>query len=436
MAGRYSFKSIWEDLALGELVLSFKLAVGPNKLLLAYSAVLATCLLGFLMDHIGKSVVVCSQNLPQYGLTAGQTELDLYIQHPEQTASFIDQYEDKGGRQGVFSTLWAFMASRFHHATTQLLNFGKTNIFENVEYVIGNIWQCFRAAAWAFYFHPFYSVIYFAFSFFVFAFIGGAICRCAALEFAQEERPGLFEAFQYAYEKYRSFLSAPLIPLGMVGIFSLVVLLIGLGGTIPVIGDLLLSLLFGFLLFFGLIIVLLGIGVAAGGLLLYPSIAYEGTNGLDSIGRSFSYVLNRPVRMFYYVFMSSAFGTFFYLILRLMIFIVLRFTYRLLGAGMAMAHHGDKIERVWVRPVFLNILNKASGATNWSETAASYVIYMFLLIIVGFLLAYIISYIFSAATIIYALMREKVDHVGYDQVYLHLEQVKGQTQPGKKNAAD
>ncbi len=434
MAGRYSFRSIWDDLALGELALSFKLAVGPNKLLLAYGAVLAACLLGFLMDQVSRSVRVCTQDRPQFGLLAGQTELDLYIQQPTQTQAFIDQVEDEAGRQGVFSTLWNFMTERFHHATIQLLNLGNANIFGNVEYVLTNIWQCFRAMVWAFRYHPFYSLIYFTFTFFVFTFIGGAICRCAALEFAQEERPGLFEAFHYAVEKYRSFLAAPLIPVGMVGAFSLVVLLIGLGSAVPWVGDLLLCLLFGFLLLFGLIIVLLAIGIAAGGLLLYPAIAYEGTNGLDSIGRSFSYVLNRPIRMVYYVFMASAFGTFFYLMLRLMIFFVLRFTYRLLEFGMALTRHDDKIERLWVRPDFLNILNKASGAATWSEAVAAYVIYLFLLIIIGFLLAYIISYVLSAATIIYALMRKKVDHVDYDQIYLYLEQVKQQSQPGKTNA--
>lgn len=434
MAGRYSFRSIWEDLALSELALSFKLAIGPNKLLLAYGAVLATCLLGFLMDQVSRSVVVSSQDQPQYGLTAGQTELDIYIQQPSQTAAFIEQFEAADERQGVFMTLWNFTTSRFHHATTQLLNLSNANIFGNVRDVLVDVWQCFRAMAWAMRFHPFYSVIFFLFSFFVFTIMGGAICRCAALEFAQEERPGLVEAFQYALEKYRSFLSAPLIPVGMVGIFSLVVLLIGLGSTIPWLGDLLLSLLFGFLLLFGLIIVLLAIGIAAGGFLLYPAIAYEGTNGLDSIGRSFSYVLNRPIRMFYYVFMATAFGTFFYLILRMMIFFVLRFTYRLLEMGMALAQQGDKIERIWVRPDFLNILNKAPGAAGWSESVAAYVVYLFLLIIVGFLLAYIISYVLSAATIIYALMRKKVDLVDYDQIYLHLEQVKQQSQPGKKNA--
>lgn len=418
------------------MVLSFKLAIGPIKLLLAFGAVLAVCLLGFIMDQCSSSVLVCSQNRPEYGLHAGQTELDLYIQDPSQTDAFIEQFRRTADKQGVFSTLWNFTTSRFHEATTQLLNLGRANIFENVSYVLSNIWKCFRAVIWAIRFHPFYSIVYFAFLFFVFAFIGGAICRCAALEFAQEERPGLFEAFHYAVEKYRSFLSAPLIPIGLVAIFSLVVLLIGLGAAIPWIGDFLLSILFGFLLFFGLIIVLLAIGVAAGGLLLYPAIAYEGTSGLDSIGRSFSYVLNRPVRMLYYVFMSSAFGTFFYLMLRLMIFIVLRFTYRLLEMGMGLAGKGDKIERVWVRPEFLNILNKASGAATWSESFASFVIYLFLLILIGFLLAYIISYVFSAATIIYALMRKKVDHVAYEEVYLHLEQVRKETRTEKKNAAD
>lgn len=434
MAGRYSFRGIWEDLALGELILSFKLAVGPIKLLLAFGAVTAASLLGFFMDQFSQSVTVCPQGCPQYELRTGQTELDLYIRQPSQTGDFIDQFRTADG-QGVFLTLWKFTASRFHDAATRLLNLGKANIFENVEYVLGNIWQCFRAVGWAFRFHPYYSFIYFTFLFFVFSFIGGAICRCAALEFAREERPGLFEALHYAAEKYRSFLSAPLIPVGLVAIFSLVVLLIGLGAAIPWIGDLLLSILFVFLLFFGVIIVLLAIGVAAGGLLLYPAIAYEGTNGLDSIGRSFSYVLNRPVRMFYYVFMSSIFGTFFYLMLRFMIFIVLRFTYRLLELGMALAGQGEKIERMWVRPDFLNILNKASGAANWSESVASYVIYLFLLILVGFLLAYVISYVLSASTIIYALIRKKVDRVAYDAIYLHLEQVKNEAWTEEENAS-
>lgn len=426
MAGRYSLKSIWDDLALPELVRSFTLAVGPIKLLLAFGAVCAICILGFLMDQCSRNVVVCLQNVPESALSAGQTELDAYIQNAPQTASFIERFQTQTAGQGVFKTLWNFTTVRFHQTIRQWLNLGQANFFANVQYTWENIRQCFCALAWAVRFHPIYSVLYFTASFFVLSFIGGAICRCAALEFAREEKPGLFEAVHYAARKYRSYLSAPLIPIGMVVVFSLVVLLVGLAAAvIPWVGDLLLSVLFGFLLFFGWIIVLMAIGVAVGGFLLYPSIAYEGTSGMDSIGRSFSYVLNRPVWMFYYAVAEGVLGMVFYLILRLMIFIVLRFTWGLLKLGMTLASDGDKIECLWVRPEFFNLLSRASGGAAWSEWVASFVIYVFLLMSVGFLMAYIISYIFSAATLIYALMRKKVDQTEYDRIYTPLEQVKG-----------
>ena len=82
------------------------------------------------------------------------------------------------------------------------------------------------------------------------------------------------------------------------------------------------------------------------------------------------------------------------------------------------------MERLWIRPGFVDFLTKASGASTWTESLASCVIYVFLMIIVALLLAYIISFIFSASTIIYALMRKKVDHVEFDQVFMHLEQVR------------
>lgn len=423
MATRYSLRVIWEDLALPDMAMGFKLAIGPIKMLLAFGAVVAVCALGFVMDQCSRNVAVYTDGQNVKGYAAGPTELDVYIQDPSATEEFISQYgKDRG--QGVFSTLWSFLTTRFHDSVTQLLNLSNKNIFGNVQYVLNNVWQSVRAVGWAFQFHPFYSVVYFTAVFVIFSFTGGAICRCAALEFAQEEQLGLFEAMRYAAEKFRCFLSAPLIPMGMVIVFSLLVLLMGLVARIPWVGELVLSVMFGFLLLSGLIIFLMTIGVAAGGQLLYPAIAYEGTSGLDSIGRSFSYVLNRPVWMFYYVFTATVFGTIFYLVLRLIIYIVLGFTYVLLTFGMSLAGSADKIERLWARPSYLDILSKATGAEVWTESVSAIVIYGFLLMIVGLLLAYIISYVFSISTIIYALMRKKVDRVEYDQIFMHLEQVK------------
>ena len=425
MAERYSLRVIWDDLALPDLACSFKLAIGPNKMLLAFCGVLAVCTLGYLMDRCSNSVVAVSQDQTLSSPTL-QTELDKYIDgDSKDVKEFLKKTKALSGthNQGVFSTLWVFASSRFHNAATQLLDLSNANIYSNVKNALDNVWLCVRATGWAFRFHPVYSGIYFSASFLIFVFVGGAISRCAALEFAKAERPGLFEAAGYAAQNYRSFLTAPLLPLGLVGVFAFVVILLGMVAAIPRIGELLMVLLFGFVLFFGFLVTLIVLGTLAGGLLLFPSTAYEKTTGPDSIGRAFNYVLHCPTWMFYYVLISSVFGTFFYLVLRLLIFLAIRLTYSLLLAGMMIVNQSAKLERIWPEPKLLSFLTTPLASEVWSESASSVVIYLFMLGIVGILLSYIVSYFFSSATVIYALMRKKVDKIEAEQIFVHLERV-------------
>ena len=425
MAERYSLRVIWDDLALPDLACGFKLAIGPTKMFLAFCGVLAVCTLGYVMDRCTNTVVVVNQDQTLTS-TPLETELDIYIDgKPKEVKDFITEqktYSDPQ-RQGVFSTLWVFASGRFHEATTRLLNLSETNIYSNVKYAMGKVWLCLRAAGWAFRFHPIYSAIYFSSAFLIFVFVGGAISRCAALEFAKAERPGLFEAAGYAARNYRSFLTAPLLPLGLVGVFAFVVILLGMVAAIPRVGELLMVLLFGLVLFFGFLVLLMVLGAFAGGMLLFPSIAYEKTTGPDSIGRAFNYVLNRPVWMFYYVLVSGVFGTFFYLVLRVLIFLALRLTYSLLLVGMTIVKQAPKLQRIWPEPTLLSFLKMPSTSAVWSESASSFVIYLFMLGIVGLLLSYIVSYFFSSAAVIYALMRKKVDKIETERVFVHLERV-------------
>jgi hypothetical protein len=420
---RYSLRNIWDDLALPDLACSFKLAMGPTKIILAFGGVLAVCALGVVMDLCSKSVVVHRPDKAGAAATE-QTELDTYINTPAQTGRFINENRSQDVKQGVFSTLWTFVTSRFHAATLQLLSLDRANLFANVKYALANVWLCIRAVIWAFHFHPIYSLIFFGVSFLIVVFTGGAICRCSALEFAQGQKPGLTEAAAYTVENFRAFLSAPLLPLGLVMTVGFLIVITGALAAIPRIGELLLTALFGFLLLFGFLITLMVMGTAAGGLLLFPAIAYEKTTGLDSIGRAFSYVLNRPIWMFYYVLVAGVFGTFFYLIIRLVVFWALQLTYMLLSAGMAVAKESPKLERMWPEPRFLDFLQQTSEPAVWSESLASFIIYVCMLVIVGLLLAYLVSYFFSAATVVYALMRKKVDNVEMNRIYVHLEQVK------------
>ena len=427
MAGRYSLRGIGEDLSLPELACGFKLAVGPTKLAIAFLAVAAICLAGYLLDRCSRSVVVHPDPTVQpYGLTGAisltqATELEVYLVTPGQMNDFLERYQGRMPGRGVFSTLWSFTAGRFNAANKQLFDLGRSNFFSNLGHVFINLWLCLRALVWALRFHPYYSTLFFSFSFAVLCFAGGAICRCAALEYAQNEKPGFFEAIEFAYEKYGSLVSAPLLPAVLMLAPAALVMGVGLLGGIPWLGELLIGILFGLLVLMGLAVIGLALGTTAGGLLLFPAVAYEGTTGRDAIGRAISYVLNKPLWMLFYLFVAGVLGTFFYLLIRLVVFLVLKVVYGLLAEGMLLSSGGAaKLDRLWSGPMLFSLMGRAPGAASGSESVGAFFIYLFFLFIIGLLAAYVLSYVFCASTVVYALMRKKVDRVEADKVYILL----------------
>lgn len=427
MAGRYSLRTIWEDLALPELAYAFKLAVGPIKLAIAFAAVASICLAGYLLDRCTRTVVVTPDSVQrpvgQVGSVTlrGITELEMYLISPEQVSEFLDRYKGQAPGQGVFSTLWTFTAGRFNDASKQLFNLGRASFFSNMEYVFVNLWLCLRAMVWAVRFHPWYSVIFFTFSFVVLCFAGGAVCRCAALEYARNEKPGFFEAIEFAKGKFRSLISAPLLPAVLMLVPAALVLAAGMLAAVPWLGELLIGLLFGLLVLLGLAVVGMILGATAGGLLLFPAVAYEATTGRDAIGRAVSYVLNRPLWMLFYLFVAGLFGTFFYVLIRLVVYLVLKVVYGLLAGGMLLVSGNiDKLNRLWTGPALFSLMSQSSNAATGSESIGAFFIYLFFLILIGLLVAYIISYVFCASTIVYALVRKKVDGVAAEAVYVPL----------------
>ena len=380
MAGRYSLRGIWEDLALPELAYGFKLAIGPTKLAILLLAVAAIGLTGYLLDRCSRSVVVhpepSRQAVGRIGTVAlaQTTELEVYLIAPEQMSDFLGRYRGQAPGRGVFSTLWSFTAGRFNDASQQLFALGRSSFFSNIEHVFVNLWLCFRAMVWAIHFHPWYSALFFSFSFAVLCFAGGAVCRCAALEYAQNEKPGFFEALGFAVGKYRSLLSAPLLPTGLMLIPAALIVAAGMIAGIPWVGELLIGILFGLLALMGLAVIGLAMGTTAGGLLLFPAVAYEGTTGRDAIGRAVCYVLNRPIWTFFYIFVAGWMGTFFYLIIRLAVFLILKAVYVLLAAGMAMAGDTEKLDRLWSGPAIFSLMSKTAEAATWTESVAAFLI--------------------------------------------------------------
>lgn len=424
MVREHSIRQMWDDLALPELTRTLRLAIGPTKVLLAFLFVLLLCGGGLMLDWVTQSVTVLPTQTPA-GVPADSIfrkgdELAVYLENPSRTWEYIRLYRDHTEGRGVFAVLWNFFAARFNHATTRLLELGSSNFFANLANVGYNLWLCGRALAWAVEYHPFYSLIYFTYAGFLTCFFGGAICRCAALEFARFEKPGVGEAVQFAREQWKSLLTAPLIPLAMLAGIGGMIYLVGLAGNIPRVGELLLGLLIGILYLLGLMMSLLLLAMLTGGGLLFPAVAYEKTTGLDAIGRAFSYVINQPLWMLFYTVVELILGTLFYLFIRLFVFLFLRLTYSLVSLGFA---HGqiDKLHRIWAEPTFFHLLNSPMKAANWTEKTAWGMIYLSLLFIVTFVMALVVSYFFSAITVLYALMRKKVDKIGITQVEVSLE---------------
>lgn len=439
MSQEHTLGQLWEDMALTRLGYAFKLAIGPAKVLIAFLAVVLICAGGIAMDMCSNSVAVSPKRTisrEQFNRDASVfikgTELEIYLTYPEHTRVFIDSNCGKCQGQGVFSTLWHFWTGRFNDTTVIL--FKALFKFESPVTdpddvssagVAYQVWQnlrlCFRSLIWAVQYHTAYSLFFLTYSFVLLCAAGGAICRCAALEFAGNERPGIVEAFEFVWGKFISLISAPLIPSLLMGVFSLILIGVGLLVNIPA-GEFVLALLLAVLLPIGLAITLLLAASIAGTGLMFPAIAYEGTTGLDAIGRSICYVLSKPVWMVFYLTVQTWLGMFFYLVMRGLLFAVLWVTYHSIRMGVWQPPSGpSKLERIWSEPSLFSLLNTSAAATSGPERLASVIVEMLMLAITTLIAAMVVSFAFSSMTIIYAMMRKKVDQTPIGKIWIYLE---------------
>lgn len=383
---------------------SFRMAIHPSKLIIAFMAVATICLAGWLMDF-GESVLI--MRAPRSKVMV--TELDVYIINPGQFASYLEKARRGDEGVGVFFTLWRFGSKKFHDALTCLFAF-------NITGVVTNIAEFFQAIIWAVRYHWLYCFIFFLINLIVISIAGGAICRIAALQFAQGEKPGLFEALRFSISKFTSFFTAPLAPIGIIVFMAFFIFLLGLIGNIPIAGELLMGIFMFLALFAGGLIAVLLIGAIAGFNLMLPAVAYDGSDCFDSISRSFSYVYAKPWRMGFYTVVAAVYGAICYIFVRFFAFLMLWITYRSLQLGVLGGN--TKLTTIWQAPTFMNLVDPPDfAAANWSETVAAILIYLLVLAVVVLVVSYIISFYFSANTIIYSLLRKKVDNTALEDVY-------------------
>jgi hypothetical protein len=411
MGNENQASQILDSLLFPKIFRSFAMAIQPSKLIIAFWLIAAIGLAGWVMD-ISKTVVTTP------GTNGRETELNLYMTAPERVQPYIEKYRGAGEHTGVFSTMWGFTVGKFHGALRELFAF-------NLPGIVYNLADCLRAITWAIRFHVIYCVIFGIIMLCLVSIAGGAICRIAALQFARDEKPGITEAFAFSTKRFASFFTAPLVPAAIISLVGACIFLLGVIGNIPLgLGELIVGISMPVALAGGAIIAVVVIGAIAGFNLMFPAVAYDVSDGLEAVSRSFNYVYVRPWRLGFYTVTAGVYGAIGYVFVRLFAFLLLWSTYHVLRLGVWLDSTrglADKVMAIWPEPSFSQLAAYSAAAGNWSESVAAFLVYLFVLAIVGLVVSFIISFYFSASTIVYALMRNKVDNTALEEIYTEPE---------------
>ncbi|HEX4123418.1 MAG TPA: hypothetical protein VHY37_01735, partial [Tepidisphaeraceae bacterium] len=250
------------------------------------------------------------------------------------------------------------------------------------------------------------------------AIFGGAICRITAVHVARDEKISVRQALSFSFNKILSFIFAPVIPLLIVLFLGL---LVGVGGLlfyVPYLGPIAAGVFFGLALLVGGVMTVVSLGTIAGFNLMYPTVSVEGSDSFDAISRSFSYVFARPWRMLWYTFVTLIYGAFCFLFVRYFIFVLLGVTHFFVSWFLA-GQPGRFFPQIWPGSSPTDLTYPLNFAQlKWSEGVSAFLIAVWVYITIGLLGAYVISFYFSANTIIYYLMRREVDATELDDVYV------------------
>ena len=209
MASGMDSTHLFDGLLFPKIFRTFRMAIQPTKLIIAFLAVAVICLAGWIMDF--SQTVVADKD--------GQvTELNQYMDPNETVESHIAKFKDTGMRKGLFSTLWHFGSDKFHRALRELFDLNFSSVWDNIR-------DCFKALTWAFRYHYIYCLVFVTIVLAVMSIGGGALCRIAALQFAQGEKPGLTESLRFSISRFTSFFPAPQTPLGIIALMGVFIFL-------------------------------------------------------------------------------------------------------------------------------------------------------------------------------------------------------------------
>ncbi len=411
---------------------AFRVAIHPGKLILALAAIFLMYGLGRTMDWVWPT---------QHSYVASSFAVgDAFAHGFEPARSVTERASLAGDAPEIHGPFAVFLRAELR-AFTAIVDRVLSADLPGAAYATATLFFQYPVEAWQS--HWVYFTIYFLIGLLVFSIFGGAIARIAAVHVARDEKMSVRQALRFSSGKLLSFVFAPLIPLIIV---AAIALLIATGGTLLYVkwfGELAVALLFPLTLLVSFVMTLVLFGTLGGFSLMYPTVAVEGSDSFDAISRSFSYVYARPWRTLFYALVSLVYGVLTYSFVALFIWCVLSLAHSVTGAFLldnvtqdtpvtaSPLRGGPTLEltgpsraqqnwdAIWPGPVGGELLyNVDYDNLSFTQRIAAGIMSLWVYTVIALLGAFVISFYFSATTIIYYLLRADVDATEMDDVYL------------------
>jgi hypothetical protein len=279
----------------------------------------------------------------------------------------------------------------------------------------------------------------------VWGFFGGAISRIAVVQAARNEKVPLTEALAFVRQRFISYFSAPVMPLALILIVILLLAIFGtVVGWIPWVGEILFAGIFWPLVIIaGLVMAVVLVGLI-GWPLMNPTISAEGSDSFDALSRSYSYVFQKPWHYLWYSVVSLLYGGVLVFFVGLMGSLIVYLGSLGFSQAPGLVSEEAKNDR---SPAYLFqfaptsfgwrdlLLHENPHATlerdgHYHLTAdyqnaisipnyiGGFLVSAWIWLVFMLVLGFGYSYFWTASSIIYLLMRNRVDETDTDEVYL------------------
>jgi len=259
---------------------------------------------------------------------------------------------------------------------------------------------------------PWFVVFYGLFALIVISVGGGALCRMSATEVAGRERLRVADAFDFATRHWVKLVLVPLLPLIVAGIAALVLMLAGFVLFLPVV-NVIGAVLYGLGLVFGFLIAFFLILYAASFLMFLPAVAVENCSPADAMQRAFAYLLSRPLHLLGYATAGLAGLAIGYIVVALFATTTLNVT----GAAASAFTESPVVDATGEFRIFDLSPTQGNYQREWHEKVGGTIVAIWQGLIVYLVIAYVVSFMFSASTVIYMLMRKLVDEQDYSEIW-------------------